>query len=226
MRKYKLNENYFEKIDTEEKAYWLGFICADGCISSCSKKTKSLRLKFNLHRKDKEVLEKFRISIEGDMPIKEFTSNKGIAKMESEEVKIDINSNKLCESLISKGVGFRKTYNLDMPEISKHLIRHFIRGYFDGDGCFCKYLIKGTDNYRYTFEIVGQSPEILEAFQKYFESVGIKTTIYTRQSNKSKRLMTGSKKELIKLSKLLYEDSNIFIHRKSIVSQELLQLAV
>ena len=32
--KYNFNEDYFEKIDTEDKAYFLGFIVADGCISS------------------------------------------------------------------------------------------------------------------------------------------------------------------------------------------------
>lgn len=65
------------------------------------------------------------------------------------------------------GVNFRKTFDLKMPNIPDEMIRHFIRGYFDGDGCICKYLIKGTDNYRFTFEIVGQSEDILLSFQEF-----------------------------------------------------------
>ena len=35
--KHNLNKDYFKNIDNEEKAYWLGFIAADGCIYKMSK---------------------------------------------------------------------------------------------------------------------------------------------------------------------------------------------
>lgn len=221
MRKYELNENYFEQIDTEDKAYWLGFISADGCIVSCSKETRSLRLRINIHEKDEEYLLKFRDSIQGNMPIKKFKSNKG-KRFESNQVKIDINSNKLCDDLINVGVGFRKTFDLTMPKVPQNLISHFIRGYFDGDGCICRYLIKGTDSYRFTFEIVGQSEDILLYFQNYFRENGISVNLYTRKSNNSKRLMICSKKELIKIYHLFYDNCNICMERKLNIFKQLL----
>lgn len=215
MRKYYFDENYFENINTEDKAYWLGFIAADGCIVSTNKKTKSLRLLINLHEKDVAVLEKLRDCLNGDMPIKHFVSNKGKVKMESQQVRIHINSNKLCEDLISHGVGFKKTFDLAMPNIREDLIRHFIRGYFDGDGCFTCYRRKDNPNkYRYGFEIVGQSESILKYMQDYFIKRGIKTNIYSRSTNTTKRLMTGSKGEILKLIDLMYSDCNLYIERK------------
>ncbi len=220
MRKYKLNENYFEQINTEDKAYWLGFIAADGCIVSCSKQTKSLRLRINIHEKDEEYLIKFKKCIEGNMPIKKFKSNKG-KRFESNQVKIDINSNKLCEDLIKVGVNFRKTFDLKMPNVPYDLVVHFIRGYFDGDGCISKYIIKGTDKYRFTFEIVGQSEDILIYFQDYFKKNNITVNLYTRKSNNS-RLMICSKRELIKIYHLFYDECNICMERKMNIFKQLL----
>lgn len=55
MRKYKVNEDYFKLIDTEEKAYWLGFLYADGCVTQATKYSK--RLQVNLSIKDINHLE-------------------------------------------------------------------------------------------------------------------------------------------------------------------------
>lgn len=51
LRKYSLNESYFEKIDSEEKAYFLGFLFSDGSVSKYS-------LNLSLAEVDKEILEK------------------------------------------------------------------------------------------------------------------------------------------------------------------------
>ena len=54
MKKKKYNENYFENIDTEDKAYFLGFICSDGCIEN-NKKTYRYQVTLKLHNKDKYI---------------------------------------------------------------------------------------------------------------------------------------------------------------------------
>ncbi len=56
MRKKIYNENYFETIDSEDKAYFLGFIFADGCVTNDSKKYR-YQLTLKLHSKDVGILE-------------------------------------------------------------------------------------------------------------------------------------------------------------------------
>lgn len=69
-RKHKLNKSYFASIDSEEKAYWLGFLMADGCVYKGSSKN-SYRLQINLSFNDRDCLEKLNESIESDYDIKD-----------------------------------------------------------------------------------------------------------------------------------------------------------
>jgi hypothetical protein len=138
-RKYRFNEDYFEKIDTEEKAYWLGFIYADGCVreNQGKGKNKGLGLEISLKESDKSHLEKFIKNIQ--CYDKSIIKKKVIKLKEKEYVayRIVINSTKMCKDLISKGVYPRKSLTLKFPTkeiVSDELLKHFIRGYFDGDG--------------------------------------------------------------------------------------------
>ena len=54
---YKYNENFFEKIDSPRKAYWLGFLYADGCILD---QRKSKILEITLSKNDKNHLQKLK----------------------------------------------------------------------------------------------------------------------------------------------------------------------
>jgi hypothetical protein len=68
MKKKTYNENYFEVIDTEDKAYFLGLIFADGCVTNNPKQHR-YQLVIKLHKKDVHILENFINSIEGDMDV-------------------------------------------------------------------------------------------------------------------------------------------------------------
>lgn len=123
-RKYSSNFSYFESIDTEQRAYWLGVLYADGCVS---KKSNSLRFSSI----DKEWIEAYKKDLEYDGPIYiEYHS-----KFNKDIYKVTIHSDKLVNSLISYGCIERKSLVLKFPKLSESLIPHFIRGYFDGDGC-------------------------------------------------------------------------------------------
>jgi hypothetical protein len=132
-RLYTLNENYFENIDTEDKAYWLGFIYADGFITKRKLGFGQNILGITLH--EKEPLEKFCIDIGTNKPVKEYKTVSKYAPKGSTEYKIAIISNKIVSDIEKWGVVERKTFELSsIPDISKELIPHFVRGYFDGDG--------------------------------------------------------------------------------------------
>lgn len=122
-KKHKCNSYFFSEIDCEEKAYWLGVLYADGNVSSSTPEIKFTST-------DKEWVEMFLNSIGStDVPHREFHK-----KFQKEIWKARITDKKLHNDLISVGCVPAKSLIIEFPELNKDLIRHFIRGYFDGDG--------------------------------------------------------------------------------------------
>lgn len=131
-----LNRHYFHNIDNEYKAYWLGFIYADGWISKS--KTGS-ELAIELSSLDLKHLEKFKNCIGSNASIKIrnkhliIANNKNFSDVET--CKIRIYSNQMYNDLYIHGVTNSKTYDSNYPKVAENLFRHVLRGYFDGDGC-------------------------------------------------------------------------------------------
>lgn len=125
-----LNEDYFSLIDTEDKAYWLGFLYADGCICTRTQggKIRSMKLELGLKNSDKEHLEKLAENLE-------YENYKINYRDSTNSARIVISSTKLCRDLIDKGCVPKKSLILQFPNfLPSHLTDHFIRGYIDGDG--------------------------------------------------------------------------------------------
>jgi hypothetical protein len=133
-RRYEVNHNYFDEIDTEEKAYWLGFLYADGYVRK-RKNGGSLTLKLSI--KDEKHLLMFKKHIESKHKIfhseSKVKTKKGNISL-SKNCFIRVCSNKFIENLINQGCIQKKTFTIERPKINDDLIHHFIRGYFDGDG--------------------------------------------------------------------------------------------
>lgn len=129
----KFNEHIFDQIDSEEKAYWLGFIFADGYISSSPLRegVKSIyQFEISLGIKDIEHLNKFKKFIEFK---KDIITDKSRCRF--------IVANKhLWITLNELGCTPNKSLSLKFPNIPQNLVRHFIRGYFDGDGCISRHV--------------------------------------------------------------------------------------
>lgn len=127
-RHYEIDEHYFDKINTPEKAYILGFLYADGCNSP---NKKSIRLSIKLD--DIKILEKMAKVSNNNTPIKiEIKITKG---KEGKYAGLIWNSTYLSNQLYNKGLVQNKSLILTFPKwLDEELISHFIRGYFDGDG--------------------------------------------------------------------------------------------
>ena len=120
---YSLNEEYFDVIDDSNKAYFLGFICADGCLFKNKNKQDVLRI--TIHRQDEYILEEF---------LKLIQTNKPIYRTSGKYSTIEIVSDKIVKSLNKIGIFPNKTYGNTIPNISEQFELDFIRGYIDGDG--------------------------------------------------------------------------------------------
>ncbi len=130
-----MNTSIFKNIDTEEKAYWLGFIYADGSVDNRHKK-----LKVTLSDLDKNHLLKLQKFLGHDKPLytyKEKTFNFNSDYMCKPQVELSVYSVELFNSLQTFGIIPNKTYNfcLDISSIPNNLHKHFWRGIIDGDGC-------------------------------------------------------------------------------------------
>jgi len=129
-QKYIIDRNYFETINSADKAYWLGFIFADGNVFI---RNKTGCLTISLKYDDITHLENFLSYIKSNKNIKI------IKQGEFQYCNITICNTKLCEDLIDLGCVPNKSLILQPPKINKQFLSHFIRGYFDGDGCFAFY---------------------------------------------------------------------------------------
>jgi hypothetical protein len=125
MQKYTVNHTYFQCIDSEEKAYWLGFIAADGCI--VCKPDGRLYTTVKLSLTDEGHLRKLASSLEFDGPFY-------YQKNDHPSVRLSSYSQELASNLVALGVTQRKTGNLGVWDGPPELLRHYWRGLFDGNG--------------------------------------------------------------------------------------------
>jgi len=200
-RKYQYNENYFENINTEEKAYWLGFIAADGCISF--KPKKHYRLAIILSQKDQKHLEKFKQHINSNQPILSKRRN------QFKQCNLTINGQKITSDLISHGVIPNKTKYFRFPKtIPNNLYNHFIRGYFDGDGSFHI----NREN-QVSINICGSHNFIKELMNIFSSLPKINKTKIFFDKNFAVLKFGGNKKVSI-IYHYLYQNATIFLGRK------------
>jgi DNA-binding transcriptional regulator WhiA len=129
MRKYKLNEYFFDELN-EKSSYWLGFLYADGYVRM--KDGKSGELKLKLKDTDKNHIEKFLKDIECEKPIKCGIDGK------SKFCSVTVYSNLLVNRLFNLGCVNNKTQKIRLLRLNEPMMSHFIRGYFDGDGSVSK----------------------------------------------------------------------------------------
>ena len=128
--KYTCNEHYFDVIDTEDKAYWLGFIFADGYITS-DMKCFGMSLQYD----DTYILQALKDDLQATYPIHTYNVSSGY-NLTSVYSRLRISNPYIVDVLCYHGVVPHKSNILKPPSnLQSNLIRHFIRGYFDGNGC-------------------------------------------------------------------------------------------
>lgn len=132
--KYQYQQDIFEIIDTAEKAYWLGFLAADGCNYQ---REHNASIILNVHQKDMEHLNKFKQFCNTNAEIKSYIGYEGFSN-QTPMCKIVLNSKKISNDLIDKGIVPNKSLILQPPNISEQFYKPFILGYFDGDGSISK----------------------------------------------------------------------------------------
>ena len=208
---YRLNNysdiNYFNKINTSKKAYILGFIAADGCVTN-------KEIKISLHSKDTEILEKFIFEIGlKNKEVKHYSVKNSFNQRLTPISTLSFGVKEMITDLQNLGFDNRKTVSLKFPDIEEQYYLDFIRGYCDGDGSFTR-----DKNNKYTFSLEGT--ELFLNFIKEYLSltynVKFNTKLYKRYDTENccYTLKASGKNNVIKILDLLYKNSNLYLERK------------
>jgi hypothetical protein len=204
---YTLNEHYFDNIDTEEKAYWLGFISADGHVGKDG-------ITIVLQYKDKNHLSKFLEHVNSNSPIK---YRKGVNAFV-----ISIYSRHIVDVMRQMKFYRNKSETQTFPDcINKELYKHFIRGVWDGDGSITitKRLKKRYINYttECKISICGQFAMIKKIKDIIMEYCNANDTKIQLKENGIKGFSVidwGGRIQCLNILDWLYKDSVIYLDRK------------
>lgn len=212
-RKYYLNEHYFDQIDTPNKAYILGFLYADGYNNPFNN-----TIVLSLSAKDEDILEKIRNEIGCDKPLFHLHDEHKCDDYKPRDMRILTLASKYMSNTIKKwGVVPNKTFSLHFPEfLAKELIPHFIRGYFDGDGCVCVYPDKTHKKNLCRIEIsILTNLEFCYELQKKLAEANIAVRVH-KATGKEKNMLvrTGDQEEVLKFMNYIYKDADLFLPRK------------
>ena len=212
--KYKVNQNYFDDIDNEWKAYWLGFLYADGYnITDKKSGTKNINIfGLCLATIDRGHLQKFLDSLQSDSNINDYVGH--LKGKEFYNSKVNICNQHICQKLKEKGCVPNKSLILKFPNnniLPNNLVRHFIRGYFDGDGC----IHINQETKTISFGLVGTKEFLSEILDIFYNELNIdKKQICKKKNNNAYNISYSSITDIEKIYKYLYKDCNIYLERK------------
>lgn len=218
-RKYYHNFDYFHDINCEKKAYWLGFMFADGYIADNSNRYGEDKFGITLHAKDINILEKFKTDIESTNPIVDVSDSK------SQLRRIIMSSQKTVDDLISHGCVKQKSLILKPPVgVPNELIHHFIRGFFDGDGSI--YYNKSKFEKHETWLIPSYSINITstkEMIEWIIDQVGFGHIFKEQRREKTWYYQQSGNNKVKQFCQYIYKDATIFMERKFQLYQDLLK---
>ena len=210
-RTYEVDENYFEKLDTNNKVYVLGFLYADGNVSK-----EKYNLQLSLQEGDKEILEKISKDMKSNKPLgfrnfKKYNYKTGL-KTQNQWC-LTIHNRKIHQDLSKWGIVPQKTHIINYPDFLKdNQHSHFLRGIIDGDGCIhpysytehtCSVDINGTYNF-----CLG-AKKIIEKF------INIHCSLFkTARNGTTYRISISGKNQVSKFLDWVYKDADLYLKRK------------
>ena len=231
----KLNTNKFDVIDTEEKAYWIGFIWCDGYNSKRYRRknsTPNYEFKLSLMEDDIGHLEKFKSFLESEHPIKRY--NYSSFDKPKTECRLLLANTKFGKVLDEKYglIANRTDVNKLICQIPKDLIRHFIRGIFDADGSFSKYqtIDEGHVVTKYNVSFTTYSG-LLDFINKELAEQNISrskiNSYYQRHKDRDgdcRCLTYSGRLNCNNILSWMYEDSKVYLDRKFLKYIELYKI--
>jgi len=208
--------DFFDRVDTPEKAYWLGFISADGCIVATSRNPEGGHLALQLAIRDRAHLVKLKESLGAHAGVRtlvreNFGKTLGYALL-------TVGSRRLTQALLALGVTPRKSASMQPWDGPVHLMPHYWRGMVDGDGS----LARKTEG-KFTVFLCG-SELCVCGFAKWAAQVcGTTAKPYARSG--CWYIGVSGRHQVVKLVSVLYKDAAVSLDRKQEIANRILNAA-
>lgn len=210
-RKYKIDDDYFNKIDTPNSAYILGLIFTDGCHTG-------YQIQLALSEGDKYILEDINLELKSNRPLKHrlgpevVSSTSGKIYQSKDTYCLIMRSKQICDNMLKYGVTPRKSKTVKFPTwINPELSSHFIRGVMDGDGCISKSIRSGRKEFR--VELASSSPDFSYGFKDFIEKqLDIQISIKSFDGNFKAGIYKEENQKIF--LDWIYQDKTLFLKRK------------
>ena len=211
-----MKEHFFQEIDEEAKAYFLGLLISDGNVFK-DNTGRQASISITLDLKDEYMLKKFKEVLQANTSVGH--DGRGCGQ-------IAIRSNIMAEDLAKYGVVPRKSYNTYLPLISKEMMPHLIRGIFDGDGSIMAKPNPSNDGHNkflHSISFCG-THQLMEDISNYIlENLGIKTAVYDYKDRNLSELKIQNIDNIAKFGYWIYRNSTIFLNRKKDIFNDFLK---
>lgn len=207
------DENYFDEINTYQKAYWLGFLYADGYVTSQN------RWGLELQIADKSHMQALLNDIKCNMVIK--TRNK-VCSLSKENISYEscyflIRNKHMYDSLVKWGVVRNKTQNLKLPDfLSDDMMWCFLLGFWDGDGTFFR-----SGAYGKEMSCVCYCKSFLKEIKSFLKKEKISCHIHSKEN--LYKMTIGASKDLKKMINNFYKQDIICLNRKKEIANKILE---
>lgn len=211
-----MKEHFFQEINEEAKAYFLGLLISDGNVFK-DNTGRQASISITLDLKDEYMLEKFKEVLQANTSVG--YDGRGCGQ-------IAVRSNIMAEDLAKYGVVPRKSYNTYLPLISKEMMPHLIRGIFDGDGSIMAKPNPSNDGHNrflHSISFCG-THQLMEDISNYIlENLGIKTAVYDYKDRNLSELKIQNIDNIAKFGYWIYRNSTIFLNRKKDIFNDFLK---
>ena len=202
----KLDEYFFENIDNEVKAYFLGFIITDGNIYKPKSGNRQASISITQSASDEYILGAFKNAV---------CSNTTIAHDGRGCSQIAVRSNIMANSLEKYGIVSNKTLITRLPLLKKEYMPHLLRGIFDGDGSIKAYQTTIRNRFAHSLSFCG-THTLIQNINDYLRDVlFVNCQIVYDYSNKHlSEIKWQNKADMKAIGDWMYRDATIYLIRK------------
>lgn len=199
-----MNERFFQEINNELNAYFLGLLISDGNVFNDSTgRQASISITLDLH--DEYLLQAFKEAINSNTSIGH--DGRGCGQ-------IAVRSNLMAQDLAQYGVIPRKSYNTYLPQVNKNLMQHLIRGILDGDGSI---LAKQYDTrYLHSISFCGTHQLMSDISEYCYKNLNLnqKPSVYDYKDKQLSEMKIQNYNDIQIFGDWIYNNATIFMKRK------------
>lgn len=212
-----LNHDYFEEIDSNEKAYWLGLLFSDGNVQYHPEKGNSWTIRLGLMEEDAYLIEEFIKAVGSDREVKTYMNSTGFQRKDGKphrESRVILSSPKMAQDLSKYGIVPRKSLKVhELPTIHEKYMSHFIRGFFDGNGSITHNKYKDKKVPRVMFY---STYDFCKCLNDYLHDTLNLTEheVYKQKEYNVSFITYGKFQDIVNLYDYMYQDATHYMKRK------------